>query len=138
MTLDEYDTVAQFIKAVREEGVVIDDTKYFTTGEGKGTSYKRQTDDGVEDISKADVEAAWKTAVSEGSQSYGSNETDAAEAYHDSNESESIPLGTFYYSQRNWDDTQHYEELESILAELGWEITGEVDSGGYRISAVEG
>lgn len=122
----DYDSKAQFIEAVRDEGAVLDGVEYFTKGEGSSTSYHARTDDGeVEDISKSDVEDAWDQAQRD------SNEgTDAKD-----DEPEAVHLGTFYFSQSNWDEDVDRETLEAILDEAGWYIDGEVDSGGYRVMA---
>lgn len=124
MSNTDHESKAQFLEAVRDEGAVLNDVEYFTTGEGSSTSYKKRTDDGeVEGITKSDVEVAWNEALENG-------EEDEGEA--EEKELEEVHLGTLYYSKSNWDD-EHREQLERALAELDWKICSEVESGGYRI-----
>ncbi|WP_435128406.1 hypothetical protein [Halobaculum sp. D14] len=120
----EFESKEQFFEAVRDEGVVLGDLEYFAEGSGSATSYKARTDEGeVEDVKKADVEAAWE-------EHHGGED---AEEQEEEAESEEVHLGTFYFSKANWDTEQDRETLEEMLEEDGWYIDGEVDSGGYRI-----
>lgn len=120
----EFDSKQEFIEAVQKGGAVLGDTEYFTKGSGSATSYKARTDDGeIEDVNKADVEAAWE-------QRHGGKD---AEEQESEDNSEEVHLGTFYFSKANWDTEQDRETLEDILEEAGWYIDGEVDSGGCRI-----
>lgn len=130
MSEHEYESKEQFLEEVREEGAVLNEVEFFTTGEGQSTSYKKRSDEGdVEDVTKAEVEAAWEEVHDDSEE----EEQDADEV----DEPEQIHLGTFYYSKSNWDDDQHLADLEDVLTDLGWEITGEVESGGYRIGTVD-
>lgn len=125
MTEGDFDTKAQFLEAVREDGAVLGELEYFTNGDGNATSYKARTDDGeVVDVKKSDVEAAWNETQGESSDNDGDDEP------------EEIHLGTFYYAS-GWEEDDHRETLEDLLEEAGWYIDGEVSSGGYRISTVE-
>ena len=134
MSEDDYESKAQFIEAVRDGGAVLGDNEYFTEGEGRSTSYKLRTNDGeVDDISKSDVEDAWEEAQVVADE----DDTSDEEEDEQGDRSAEVHLGTLYYSQRNWDDDQHRADLEAALTELGWSITGEVESGGYRIGTVE-
>lgn len=120
----EFDSKQEFIEAVQEDGAVLGNTEYFTKGSGSATSYKARTDDGeIEDVKKADVEAAWEEC-------HGGDE---AEEQESEDEPEEVHLGTFYFSKANWDTEHDRETLEDILEEAGWYIDGEVDSGGCRI-----
>ena len=57
----EFESKEAFFEAVRDSGAVLGEHEYFTEGSGSATSYKVRTDDGeVEDVKKADVEAAWE------------------------------------------------------------------------------
>lgn len=121
----DYDSKAQFIEAVRNEGAVLDGVEYFTEGKGSSTSYHARNDDGeVEDINKSDVEDAWDESRGDSGGANGVEEE----------QPEEVHLGTFYFSQSNWTD-QDRESLENLLDQAGWYIDGEVDSGGYRIKA---
>lgn len=120
----EFESKQEFIEAVQEDGAVLGDTEYFTKGSGSATSYKARTDDGeIEDVNKADVEAAWE-------EHHGGDE---AEEQESEDVPEEVHLGTFYFSKANWDTEQDRKMLEEVLDEAGWYINGEVDSGGYRI-----
>lgn len=118
----QFDSKEAFFEAVKDGGAVLGEMEYFTEGSGSATSYKARTDDGeVKDVKKPDVEAAWDEANGAESED---GEDDGVEEVH---------LGTFYYASA-WDESEHLPELETLLEEAGWEITGEVSSGGYRIS----
>jgi hypothetical protein len=118
MSNTDYDSKAQFLEAVRDGGAEIDGVEYFTEGEGSATTYKARSDDSEKEVTKSEVEDAWDE--------HQDNETEATD------DPEEVPLGTFYYSQSNWED-QHRKTLEKLLSEEGWYIDSEVDSGGYRI-----
>ena len=129
MSERDYESKAQFLEAVRDEGAVLDGIEYFTEGEGSATSYHARNEDGeVESVTKSEIEAVWDAIQ-------GDDEPEGQDS--DEEEPKEIHLGTLYYSKSNWDDDQHLDEFEDALAELGWEITGDVESGGYRIGAVE-
>lgn len=118
----QFDSKEAFFKAVKDGGAVLGEMEYFTEGSGSATSYKARTDDGeVNDVKKSDVEAAWDEA-------HGVESEDGED-----DEVQEVHLGTFYYASA-WDESEHLPELETLLEEVGWEITGEVSSGGYRIS----
>ncbi|MFB6101686.1 MAG: hypothetical protein ABEJ73_03900 [Haloplanus sp.] len=123
---EEYESKDAFFEAVRDSGAVLGEHEYFTEGSGSATSYKVRTDDGeVEDVKKADVEAAWEDA-------HNGDSEEAEEEEETDDEPEEVHLGTFYYAS-SWDTEDDRETLEDLLEEAGWYIDGEVDSGGYRI-----
>jgi len=121
----EFESKEAFFEAVRDSGAVLGEVEYFTEGSGSATSYKARTDDGeVEDVKKADVEAAWEEHHGSDSDEDADEEDEGPEEVH---------LGTLYFSKANWDTDADRETLEDLLDEAGWYIDGEVDSGGYRI-----
>jgi hypothetical protein len=122
MSDTDYESKAQFLRAVRDDGAEIDGVEYFTEGEGNATTYMARSDGDEQELTKAEVEDAWDEHQESNSEA--------------SNESEEVHLGTFYYSQSNWED-QHRETLEELLSTEGWYIDSEVDSGGYRIKTEE-
>lgn len=121
----QFDSKEAFFEAVKESGAVLGEMEYFTEGSGSATSYKARTDDGkVNNVKKSDVEAAWDDA--HGAESEGEEEDEAEEVH----------LGTFYYASA-WEEEKHLPELKRLMEEEDWKITGEVSSGGYRISSEE-
>lgn len=135
MSERDIETKEQFIEQVRDEGLILEGQKYFATGEGRSTQYKREDEDGsVEDITKADVAAAWDEAQQEVAEEPTTGETEVD--VESDGEPDTVHLGTLYYSRKNWTD-EHLAAFEDVLQQLGWDITGEVDSGGYRLGAPE-
>lgn len=127
MSETEFDTKAQFIEAVKEDGAELGGVEYFTEGEGSATTYHARGEDGEEEqVTKAEIEAVWDELHNGDDEEEDEEEDDGLEEVH---------LGTFYFSQSNWDQDADRETLEDILDEEGWYIDGEVDSGGYRIKA---
>ena len=60
MSERDYESKAQFLEALRDEGAVLDGIEYFTEGEGSATSYKARNEDGeVESVTKSEIEAVW-------------------------------------------------------------------------------
>lgn len=123
----QYESKEQFIEAVREDGAVIGDTEFFTTGSGSSIRYKARDNEGeVESVTKSDAVEAWEEAHN------GESEEAEEEEEETDDEPEEVHLGTFYYAS-SWDTEADRETLEDLLEEAGWYIDGEVDSGGYRI-----
>lgn len=119
----EFDTKAQFIEAVREDGAELDGVTYFTEGEGSSTTYHARNEDGEEEqVTKSEVESVWEAVNQDGDE----------EAEEEDDGPEEVHLGTFYFAS-SWDEDADREQLEAMLDKAGWYIDGEVDSGGYRI-----
>jgi len=67
MTDSEFDTKAQFIEVVREDGAILDDVEYFTEGEGSSTTYYARNKSGDEEqVTKSEIKAVWEAIQEEG------------------------------------------------------------------------
>lgn len=121
----EYETKNAFIEAVKDGGASLGGVEYFTECEGSATTYHARGADGDEDqVTKSEIESLWDELTNSGG--------DEAEVEEDEGPEE-VHLGTYYFSQSNWDEDSDRETLGEILKDAGWYIDGEVDSGGYRI-----
>lgn len=168
------DTKKAFIEAVRNEGVVVGDKRFYTEGEGNSTSYfvADRSEGTTDDITKGEVEGAYDAAQeqeaemrtggfldaaedggdteqdeteSDGTEAEEDNDSDGdsddteeeeVEQEEEADEEEEVDdslehIGTFYYSQNFTEEDR--EDFEEMLESKGWEIIGEVNSGGYRV-----
>ncbi len=111
MTESDFDTKAQFLEAVRNDGAILGEMEYFTNGDGSATSYKARNDDGeVEDVTKADVEAAWEEH----------HESEDAE----DKEEEDLP------DEAQWGDEDAYEEGDRVTVMYTSSRGSEVEKAG--------
>lgn len=106
MSDTKFDTKAQFIEAVKEDGAELGGVEYFTEGVGSATTYHARGDDGEEvQVTKAEIEAVWDELHNGDDEEDEADEDDGPEEVH---------LGTLYYSQSNWDQDEDRETLEKF------------------------